>query len=133
MSTAQDPITSHPSPAAHAEAVAVARACGFNAAAHPAAVEVVPDGPPFSDRRGPDWGGVLWPASWVRMSEPLAEPFDGVYRLRFDPDQSQPLRLHASADEWYELRLDGLRLGRGPKRCDLHRWAFETYDVRRLC
>ena len=103
---------------------------GFGALPHPAAAEVVLAGEPYADRRDPAWGGVVWPASWVRMADRPAKPFDAVYRLRFRMERAQTVRLHASGDERYELRLDGLRLGRGPKRCDLQRWAFETYDVR---
>jgi hypothetical protein len=38
------------------------------------------------------------------------------------------LRLHVSADERYELLLDGQRIGRGPDRGDPDHWTFASYD-----
>jgi len=40
-----------------------------------------------------------------------------------------PLVLHVSADERYELRLDGERIGRGPDRGDLDHWHYATYRI----
>ena len=37
--------------------------------------------------------------------------------------------MHVSADERYELFVDGRRAGRGPERGDPDNWFFETYDL----
>jgi len=37
--------------------------------------------------------------------------------------------LHVSADQRYELRLDGQLISRGPDRSDLFHWSFATYDL----
>ena len=72
-----------------------------------------------------------WPARWIGLEQPPAMPFVAGYRLAFDVDEAAtgPLRIHVSADERYELYLDGERIGRGPDRGDLDHWNFETYDL----
>jgi len=37
--------------------------------------------------------------------------------------------IHVSADERYELFLDGERVGRGPERGDPSHWYYETYQL----
>lgn len=69
-----------------------------------------------------------WPCNWIGC--PGAQvPFVAAYRLRFQIDRPETLRLHITADERYELFLDGKRIGRGPERSDPRHWAFETYDI----
>ncbi len=41
----------------------------------------------------------------------------------------EPLVLHVSADERYELYLDGERIGRGPDRGDLDHWHYASYRI----
>jgi len=38
-------------------------------------------------------------------------------------------RIHVSADQRYELFIDGRRVGMGPDRAELNHWAFASYDV----
>lgn len=52
-----------------------------------------------------------------------------LFRLSFAVDQPRTIRIHVSADERYELYLDGERIGRGPERGDRLNWFFETYDL----
>jgi hypothetical protein len=52
-----------------------------------------------------------------------------AYRLRFRLDEAASVRAHVSADERYELFLDGERVGRGPERGPPDLWFFETYDL----
>lgn len=52
-----------------------------------------------------------------------------AYRCRFALDAPLTLRLHVTADERYELFLDGMRIGRGSERGDAGNWFFETYDL----
>lgn len=40
-----------------------------------------------------------------------------------------PLRFHISADERYELFLDGRRIARGPDRSDVEHWAYASYEA----
>jgi alpha-L-rhamnosidase len=71
-----------------------------------------------------------WPAKWVGHPEQLvgAEPMVIAYRRRFSLREPMKLRLHVSADERYELFLDGRRVGRGPERGDRLNWFYETYE-----
>jgi len=39
------------------------------------------------------------------------------------------LRLHVSADERFELFLDGQRIARGPDRSDVEHWSYSTYVI----
>ena len=41
-----------------------------------------------------------------------------------------PLVIHVSADQRFELLLDGLRVARGPDKGDVERWPFATYEIR---
>ncbi len=40
-----------------------------------------------------------------------------------------PLRIHVTADERFELFLDGVRIARGPDRSDVEHWAYATYEI----
>lgn len=71
----------------------------------------------------------LWRAYWIGAPEPLTPPYVLAFRRRFSVQQAQTVRVHVSADERYELYLDGVRIGRGPERGDRHHWFFETYDL----
>lgn len=90
---------------------------------------VVLDQPPFSDEADAQWGGTLWPAHWVCVPGLPAGPVDVWYRLRFTLNEASNTRIHVSADERYDLMLDGQRVGRGPHRGDLRHWCFESYDL----
>ena len=71
-----------------------------------------------------------WPAKWI--THPRADGTAVVvqaFRLSFTVDQPRTVRIHVSADERYELYLDGQRIGRGPERGDRLNWCFETYDL----
>lgn len=41
----------------------------------------------------------------------------------------EPLVIHVSADERYELFLDGQRISRGPDRGDVEHWAYASYRI----
>jgi hypothetical protein len=71
----------------------------------------------------------LWPCSWISAAAALAPPFVSAYRCRFTLDHAATTRVHVSADERYELFLDGERVGRGPERGEPRHWRFETYDL----
>jgi alpha-L-rhamnosidase len=71
-----------------------------------------------------------WPAKWVvhpdaRTDQPVAVVFCNHFSL----DTAVTLTLHVSADERYQLYLDGQRIGKGPQRGDRLNWSFETYEL----
>ena len=71
---------------------------------------------PFDNRYDPNapWEGSQgWPCRWIGLPE-ARPPFVAAYRLGFRLEEATGLRVHVSADERYELFLDGERIGRGP-------------------
>lgn len=71
-----------------------------------------------------------WPARWISHPEAGGDP--GVYhfRLKFSLQQApEEFRIHVSADNRYELFLNGNRVLKGPARGDLLHWRFETIDL----
>jgi alpha-L-rhamnosidase len=74
-----------------------------------------------------------WTARWI--GPPNASPFDvGVYHFRraFDLAVS-PARfvIHVSADNRYQLFVNGTRVVWGPARGHLSAWPYETVDIAR--
>ncbi|MEM7627617.1 MAG: alpha-L-rhamnosidase [Planctomycetota bacterium] len=90
---------------------------------------VVLDRPVFAESSDAQWGGIRWPASWVACPGLPSGPKDVWYRLVFTLDAPARCRIHVSADERYDLKLNGRRVGRGPHRGDLRHWCYETYDL----
>lgn len=70
-----------------------------------------------------------WPAMWVNTDELRSPPAVVAFRLLFSATQAHTTRIHVSADERYELFLDGERVGRGPERGDRLNWFFESYEL----
>jgi alpha-L-rhamnosidase len=84
--------------------------------------------PPPTDVLGRRTG--QWPAWWVGDGPGVDDtPRVVAYRCAFQLEKSTSFRVHVSADERYELYLDGHRLGRGPERGDRHNWFFESYTL----
>lgn len=72
-----------------------------------------------------------WPATWIRHHVAPERDF-GVYLFRRSFDLTAiPSRfvVHVSADQRYELFVNGTRVATGPARGDLDHWRFETVDV----
>jgi hypothetical protein len=65
----------------------------------------------------------------VCLSSDAAPPVVVAYRRAFDVSAAAAVRLHVTADERYELFLDGQRVGRGPERGDPANWFYDTYDL----
>ncbi|KPV49525.1 hypothetical protein SE17_32100, partial [Kouleothrix aurantiaca] len=63
---------------------------------------------------------------WLAPATPGATPAVDAYRLRFSLAEAITARIHVSADERYELLLDGARLGRGPERGTARAWRYES-------
>lgn len=80
----------------------------------------------------------IWHPDFGQVSAPSHAPlFSGGWRgpmlLRFRKAfqaSGTPLRIHVSADERFELYLDGKRIARGPDRSDVEHWSYATYDLR---
>jgi hypothetical protein len=74
----------------------------------------------------------LWSARWI--SVPTADPFGyGVYHFRHTFDLYTPppssFVVHVTADNRYQLFVNGQRVVSGPARSDLSHWQFETVDI----
>ena len=83
---------------------------------------------PFAGQ-DPSWiRRACWPARWITPVDPNP-PLVAGYRLQFSCDEPSEGRLHVSADERFELYLDGQLVGRGPDRGDPAHWTFHSYDV----
>lgn len=76
----------------------------------------------------PDFGNPKAPRSEV-FAGGWREPVFLRFRKAFQADAT-PLRLHVSADERFELFLDGQRIARGPDRSDVEHWCYSTYEAR---
>lgn len=88
--------------------------------------------PPYLARPQPaalPWEvATAWPGQWIAI--PAAQPpLVAAYRCRFCLARPETVRIHVTADERYELYLDGRLIGRGSERGDLANWFFETYDL----
>ena len=69
-----------------------------------------------------------WPAKWIGTHTD-DKPSVRAFRLRFNLENAQTTRVHVTADNRYELFLNGERIGRGSERGDERNWFFETYDL----
>jgi hypothetical protein len=72
-----------------------------------------------------------WTARWI--SVPGAPAFDyGVYHFRraFElQEKPQTFLVHVTADNRYQLFVNGERVSWGPARGDLYHWRYETVDL----
>jgi alpha-L-rhamnosidase len=85
---------------------------------------------PAVDRSRYLYEGSPWPAKWVGHPDHVGQESVVIaYRMRFTLDGPQRVRIHVSADERYELFVDGRRAGRGPERGDKQNWFYETHDL----
>jgi len=70
-----------------------------------------------------------WPCKWVCCANTGAAPFVTAFRKRFTVAKDAVMRAHVSADERYEIFLNGTRIGRGSERGDRENWYYESYDI----
>src|SRR5579885_89093 len=79
----------------------------------------------------PDLLSKPWPAHWIAV--PGAPRTDyGVYHFRRSftlPAKPSTFLVHASADNRYQLFVNGVRVSCGPARGDLYHWRYETIDI----
>lgn len=90
---------------------------------------MVAKGMRFPDAFKPHHAG-NWPANWISIADQPGGSFVAAYRLMLSPDRPQAVRVHVTADQRYDLFLDGQRIGRGPERGDVMNWFYETYELR---
>jgi hypothetical protein len=76
----------------------------------------------------PDFGNSPAAANSDRFSGGWRQSVILRFRKKFDATTS-PLHIHVSADERFELFLDGQRIARGPDRSDVEHWTYSTYDL----
>jgi alpha-L-rhamnosidase len=72
-----------------------------------------------------------WTAAWIaHPTAPLREP--GVYHFRkiihLDAKPANFL-VEVSADNHFQLYVNGIRVGEGPAKGDLPHWRYETFDL----
>jgi hypothetical protein len=79
----------------------------------------------------PDLITKRWQARWIRHPESPRREYDLVhFRKGFDlPASPAAFVIHASADNRYELFVNGTRVLNGPARGDLNHWRYETVDI----
>ena len=66
----------------------------------------------------------IWHPEVARQDAAVLD-FQHSFRLQ----EATTVVLHVSADQRYELSLDGTRISRGPDRGDLQHWSFASYEV----
>ncbi|XHR31164.1 MAG: alpha-L-rhamnosidase [Chthoniobacteraceae bacterium] len=98
---------------------------------HPARAQrvLISEPPSFEKGGAAPWLRGTWPCRWVGCAEATVPPYVVAYRNRFAVETPLSVLLHVTADERYELFLDGERIGRGSERGDAGHWFFETYDL----
>ncbi len=69
--------------------------------------------------------------AWIAAGADASErgPQVTAFRLHVTLPAAAVIRAHVSADERYQLYLDGQRVGRGPERGSDRAWFYETYDL----
>ncbi len=73
----------------------------------------------------------VWTARWISVAQ--TSGFDyGVYHFRriFNlPAKPKSFVVHVTADNRYQLYVNGDRVSEGPARGDLYHWRYETVDL----
>jgi hypothetical protein len=76
----------------------------------------------------PEFGNPVGPSHTEVFSGGWQQPVLLRFRKHFEAT-SVPVRIHVSADERFELFLDGRRIARGPDRSDVEHWTYATYEL----
>jgi alpha-L-rhamnosidase len=72
-----------------------------------------------------------WNAHWINCGS-VSPRIYGVYHFRKTLNlQEKPSSfiIHVSADNRYQLFINGTNVGSGPARSSLYNWSFESYDI----
>ena len=76
------------------------------------------------------WGSPSWRAKWIRAAgDAGAAPGVWAFRRRFRLDQTADLTLQVTADQRYDLWVDGVWAGFGSERGLHNSWFYETYEA----
>ncbi|MCA9913303.1 MAG: alpha-L-rhamnosidase, partial [Anaerolineae bacterium] len=67
--------------------------------------------------------------AWITSPQATVPPNVMAFRLHFDMEHEALIRVHVSADERYQLYIDGQRVGIGPERGSDRIWFYETYEL----
>ncbi len=70
----------------------------------------------------------LWPASWITCPG-TRPPFVAAFRKQFTLARAATIRIHVSADQRYQLHVDGACIGEGPERGAPDLWFYESYEL----
>ena len=70
-----------------------------------------------------------WPSRWICHPDHPQAPFVSAYRCKFKLEKDATFDIHVTADERYDLFVDGEHQGKGPERGDPHNWFYETYGL----
>jgi hypothetical protein len=77
----------------------------------------------------PEFGNVPPQPHGAFFSAEWHQPVLLRFRKQFEASAA-PIRLHVSADERFELFVDGERIARGPDRSDVEHWSYASYELR---
>lgn len=90
---------------------------------------IILDCEPFQSPKRPWYQRGHWPAKWIGPNKGLeGRPIVLGFRREIILSHSVKFRAHVSADERYELFLNGNPIGGGSERGTPNDWHFETYD-----
>lgn len=78
---------------------------------------------PIWDARGD------WPCAWIAPAEALSDGYVFATRRLLQLNEPLRTRIHVSADERYELFIDGERVARGPEVGERACWFYDTFDL----
>lgn len=84
---------------------------------------------PFNGERGNWRDAAPWAASWIAVDGADARPLVAAYRLAFALEAPVELPLLVTADERFELFLDGRLIARGPERGEPRAWPVHAIQV----
>jgi len=88
------------------------------------------DRDPYGPQRERGWNKEgRWPAKWISPDFETDGPIVAAYSHRFELQTARTFTIHVSGDERYQLFLNGVRIGRGPERCDEDHWAFASFTL----
>jgi alpha-L-rhamnosidase len=83
----------------------------------------------LADRTPAPWNRGRLDAKFIDDPNRDAEAHFSVFRLEIKVESQATYRIHVSADERYQLFLNGELAGMGPERCDAEFWFYETFDL----
>jgi alpha-L-rhamnosidase len=92
-------------------------------------MKLPPANAPVYDPATPWQPAAAWPANWIHPPADWETPWIATFRCRFTLEREWRTTLHVTADERYELHLDGKFIGRGSERGDRANWYYESYPV----